>query len=79
MTEFIRSAVPRTAERMTLTQAARNTASNTAVKLAPRSCSTNFTRVPASARSMSRFRACCTTQAWTGYWVAPRTRTRRVL
>jgi hypothetical protein len=27
---------------------------------------------------MSRFRACCTTQDSTGFYVAPRTRTRRV-
>src|ERR1017187_2611739 len=38
----------------------------------------NLTRVPASARSMSRFRACCTTHAWTGCSVAPRIRTLRV-
>jgi hypothetical protein len=31
----------------------------------------NLTRVPASARSMSRFRACCTTHAWAGCSVAP--------
>ena len=46
MTEFIRSAW--TAERMILTPAARNTAPNAAVRLASRSCSTNFTRVPVS-------------------------------
>jgi hypothetical protein len=37
----------------------------------------NFARAAASPRSMSRFRACWTTQDWTGCCVAPRTRTRR--
>jgi len=44
MTEFIRGAW--TAERITLMPAAWNTESNVAVKLAFRSCSTNFARVP---------------------------------
>jgi hypothetical protein len=43
MIEFIRGAW--TAERMTLTPAAWNTASNASVKLASLSCSTNFARV----------------------------------
>jgi hypothetical protein len=38
-----------------------------AVKLASRSCRTNFTLVPASSRSISRFLACCTTHDWTGF------------
>ncbi len=76
MTEFIRGAW--TAERITLMPAAWNTESNAAVKLASRSCRTNFAHVPASSRSMSRFRACCTTQDWTGCSVAPRIRMRRV-
>lgn len=42
MIEFIRGAW--TAERMTLTPAARNTASNASVKLASLSWSTSFTR-----------------------------------
>jgi hypothetical protein len=41
--DFIRGAW--TAERMTLTPAAWNTVSNAVVKLASRSCRTNFTRV----------------------------------
>ena len=63
---------------MTRIPAAWNTASNACVKLASRSCRTNFARAPASSRSMSRFRACWTTQDWTGCSVAPRTRTRRL-
>src|SRR5690242_5271045 len=54
------------------------TASNAAVKLASRSCRTNFTLIPASSRSISRFLACCTTHDWTGWLVAPRIRIRRV-
>ena len=53
-------------------------ASNAAVKQASRSCRTNFTLIPASSRSIRRFLACCTTQDWTGFSVAPRTRIRRV-
>jgi serine/threonine-protein kinase len=34
------------------------------VKLASRSCRTNFTLIPASSGSISRFLACCTTQDW---------------
>src|SRR5260370_15683972 len=63
---------------MTRIPAAWNTASSASVKLASRSCRTNFARAPASPRSMSRFRACWTTQDWTGCSVAPRTRTRRL-
>ena len=63
---------------MTRIPAAWNTASNACVKLASRSCRTNFARVPASPRSMSRFQACWMTQDWTGCSVAPRTRTRRL-
>jgi hypothetical protein len=63
---------------MTRIPAAWNTASNACAKLASRSCRTNFARVPASPRSMSRFRACWTTQDWTGCSVATRTRTRRL-
>jgi hypothetical protein len=33
---------------------------------------------PASSKSISRFLACCTTQDWTGFSVAPRIRIRRV-
>src|SRR5256885_438216 len=76
MTEFIRGAW--TAERITLMPAAWNTESNVAVKLASRSCRTNLARVPASSRSMSKFRACCTTHDWTGRSVAPRIRMRWV-
>src|SRR5215469_18080215 len=47
---------------MTRIPAAWNTASNACVKLASRSCRTNFARAPASPRSMSRFRDCWTTQ-----------------
>jgi hypothetical protein len=52
--EFMRGAA--TAERMTRVPAAWNTASDACVKLVSRSCRTNFARVPASSRSMSRFR-----------------------
>ena len=76
MTAFIRGAW--TADRMTLAPPARRTASNVAVKLASRSWSTNFTRVPASSMSMSRFRACWTARAWTGCSVAPGIQIRRV-
>src|SRR5690242_13809795 len=67
-----------TAERRTLAPAAWKTASNATVKLASRSCRTNFTLIPASSRSISRFLACCTTHDWTGCPVAPRIRIRRV-
>src|SRR5260221_7002619 len=49
MIEFIRGAW--TAERITLMPAAWNTESKLAVKLASRSCRTNFARVPASCSS----------------------------
>src|SRR5260370_288805 len=62
---------------MTLIPAAWNTASNAVVKLASRSCRTNFTLIPASSRSISRFLACCTTQDWIGCSVDPRIRMRR--
>src|ERR1022692_523058 len=51
---------------MTRIPAARNTAPDACVKLASRSCSTNFGRVPASPRSMSRFRACWMTRTGPG-------------
>ena len=76
MIEFILGAC--TAEWMTLIPADWKTASNAALKLASRSCSTNFARMPASSRSIRRFRACCTTQDWTGCSVAPRIRIRRL-
>jgi hypothetical protein len=46
------------AERTTLAPAGWKTASNAAVKLASRSCKANFTLIPASSRSISRFLAC---------------------
>jgi hypothetical protein len=61
MTGFIRGA--RTAERTNPVPAARKTPPNAVVKLASRSSIMNFTRVPASARPMSRFRACRTARA----------------
>jgi len=56
MIEFILGAC--TAERMTLIPEDWKTSSNAALKLASRSCSTNLTRMPASSRSIRRFRIC---------------------
>jgi hypothetical protein len=61
-----------------LTPAPWTTASTACVKLASPSCSTNLTRVRASSRPMSRFRACRTARGRAGCPVAPGTRTRRL-